>query len=504
MDERNILAGHAFISYVREDSLRADRLQRMLEAAGIPVWRDTEDLWPGEDWRAKIRLAITDHALAFIVCFSQKSVARNKSYLNEELTLAIEQLRLRRPGEPWLIPVRFDECDIPDLEIGAGRTLASIQHADLFGERADESTARLVAIVLKVLAAQSDAAATAAIETPVAGSAAPARVMPPRNRPTRRTMTPPTGPQAVYSTLQHGRWWSAPWVSAVKPRSLRSRLTVAAVAFSPGGDLLASAGTDQKVQLWEPPHYHRGTLRGHSGGVRAVAFSPYGQRRLASASTDTTIRLWDPFTPEHVRTLTGHRDEVRAVAFSPRGHLLASASNDLTVRLWNLATGEQERTLVGHADFVRAVAFSPNGRLLASASNDGTVWLWDLATGEAKRTLTGHTSHVVAVAFSPRGHLLASAGVFHPCVRLWDPKTGQLVRTINGADSAVTALAFSPDGHLLAGSGYSVQLWDPITGREVRKLGQSNSYSWLWSVAFSPDGKLLAVAGEEGIVWVWR
>ena len=145
------LAGHAFISYVREDSRDVDKLQRTLEAAGIPVWRDTADLWPGEDWRAKIRRAITDDALVFIACFSSRSVARARSYQNEELLLAIEQLRLRRPDDLWLIPVRFDDCVIPDLEFGGGRTLASIQRADLFGDRRDAGVARLVAAVMRVL-----------------------------------------------------------------------------------------------------------------------------------------------------------------------------------------------------------------------------------------------------------------------------------------------------------------------------------------------------------------
>ena len=134
--------GHVFISYVREDAVQTDRLHRIFENARIPVWRDTVDLLPGEQWGEKIRSAITDNALAFIACFSRKSVGRNKSYQNEELTLAIEQLRQRNPVEPWLIPVRFDECIIPDLNIGAGRTLASIQRADLFGDRMDEDTKR--------------------------------------------------------------------------------------------------------------------------------------------------------------------------------------------------------------------------------------------------------------------------------------------------------------------------------------------------------------------------
>jgi TIR domain/UTRA domain len=143
--------GHAFISYVREDSDNADWLQWTMESAGIRVWRDTADLWPGEDWRAKIRQAITADALFFVACFSRNSLARDVSYQNEELVLAIEQLRLRHPDQPWLIPVRFDDCAIPDLDIGGGRTLGSIQRADLYGDRREAQAARLVEIVARKL-----------------------------------------------------------------------------------------------------------------------------------------------------------------------------------------------------------------------------------------------------------------------------------------------------------------------------------------------------------------
>ena len=105
----------------------------------------------GEDWRARIRRAITDNALVFIACFSQVSLGRVKSYQNEELILAMGQLRMRRPEDPWLIPVRFDQCAIPDRDIGDGRTLRSIQWADLFGDRAEENTTRLTAAVLRIL-----------------------------------------------------------------------------------------------------------------------------------------------------------------------------------------------------------------------------------------------------------------------------------------------------------------------------------------------------------------
>ncbi|MDQ1711882.1 MAG: hypothetical protein QOE45_1332 [Frankiaceae bacterium] len=143
--------GHAFLSYVREDAAAIDGLQATLAAAGIPVWRDTEDLWPGEDWRVKIRQAIGADALVFLACFSKASVARHRSYQNEELVLATDELRLRRPDEPWLIPVRLDECDIPDRDIGGGRMLSSLQRLDLFGEHIEKNTARLVATVRRLL-----------------------------------------------------------------------------------------------------------------------------------------------------------------------------------------------------------------------------------------------------------------------------------------------------------------------------------------------------------------
>lgn len=161
MNEVGAKPGHVFISYVREDSQRVDRLQQMLRAAGIPVWRDKDSLWPGEDWKIIVRQAISDNALVFIACFSSVSVSRSQSYQYEELVLALEQMRQRHPQYPWLIPVRFDECEIPDYDIGGGRILSSIQRVDLFDEESQKSAARLVASVNRILEGNGRAIATA-------------------------------------------------------------------------------------------------------------------------------------------------------------------------------------------------------------------------------------------------------------------------------------------------------------------------------------------------------
>jgi hypothetical protein len=138
------MSGHAFISYVREDSKAVERLWRALEAAEIPVWRDTTDIRLGLDWRDEIRQAITEDALVVIACFSDSSEAREKTVQREELTLAVEQYQQRPQDRAWLIPVRLSDCQIPKIDLGGGKTLDRLNRLDLFGDQWDESCARLV------------------------------------------------------------------------------------------------------------------------------------------------------------------------------------------------------------------------------------------------------------------------------------------------------------------------------------------------------------------------
>ena len=319
------------------------------------------------------------------------------------------------------------------------------------------------------------------------------------------------------------RLWNLATGHAVATLHASARHGVYGVAFSPTSNLLASADGDGTVRLWNPATgrllktLHASAKTTAHYGVRAVAFSRDGTL-LASAGADNTARLWNPVTGRLLKTLhASARYGVYAVAFIPGGTLLASVGGDNTVRLWDPATGRRVgKTLPTSASLlggVGGVAFSPDGKVLAIAGGDGTVRLWNPATGRpaGKTIQTGSgVFGVEAVAFSPGGTLLAIGGG-DGTVRLWNPATGQPASALLQATTPVNgvhAVAFSPGGKVLAiGSGDgTVRLWNPATGRPVLaplQIGSGPAGS-VSAVAFSPRSKLLAIGGADGTVRLWN
>ena len=121
---------YAFISYITANRRKVDQLAEDLKKNGVEVWLDRDNINPGARWRDAIRRAIQNGDF-FIAVFSKEYQRRCKTYMNEELTLAIEELRKRSTDTTWFIPVRVSDCEIPDRNIGAGETLRDLQYVDL-------------------------------------------------------------------------------------------------------------------------------------------------------------------------------------------------------------------------------------------------------------------------------------------------------------------------------------------------------------------------------------
>ncbi|MFO0949691.1 MAG: PQQ-binding-like beta-propeller repeat protein, partial [Isosphaeraceae bacterium] len=273
--------------------------------------------------------------------------------------------------------------------------------------------------------------------------------------------------------------------------------TTLGLAFSPvDGRLLASTGTNGTVALWDVASRKSRDLTGHVGDVYGVSFSPDG-RRLATASGDPGVKIWDVDTGRELVTLTGHAATVFDVAFSPKGDRLATASQDLTARIWDPDVDSSARVLRGHVKAVNAVAFQPRGGLLASGGEDGTVRLWGAGDGPLV-TLPGHDAPVTSLCFSLGGGLLA-AGDRRGGVRVWEIPSGRPAGPPLHAGGEVTSLAFYPDGRLAtAGVDGLVRTWDirtGVPGPSYRAHARS-----VRGLAISPDGAYLATSGEDRTV----
>ncbi|HEX2490198.1 MAG TPA: WD40 repeat domain-containing protein, partial [Blastocatellia bacterium] len=201
---------------------------------------------------------------------------------------------------------------------------------------------------------------------------------------------------------------------------------VDAMAFSPDGLYIATGGVDKTIKIWDVAEGRElRTLAGHTGGVKAVAFSPgspaVSQDRslIASGGNDGRIILWETASGKEVAAFAAHASAVTSIAFSRDGRWLASGGADFKVKLWNLATRSEARRFDGHYRLVTSVAFSPDGAWLASGGADEVIRLWDLSKIESSKSknlniepilLEGHTGWVRSLDFSPDGGMLASSG----------------------------------------------------------------------------------------------
>jgi WD40 repeat protein len=267
------------------------------------------------------------------------------------------------------------------------------------------------------------------------------------------------------------------------------------VAFSPDSRLLASAGYDKTLRLWDLTHPENAAeVLTNGETVLNAAFSPNGSL-LAATYAQGAVRIWDVKSRTLLGTHKKHRDNVFAVAFHPTGRKIATGGrNDTAVQIWDPETGRHLDALPWEMD-VRSVAFSADGTLLAAAGYWGAVKVWDLS-GPCDEATTHHlyAGPVLNLAFSPNNRDLAWCTATGR-IKLIDARKWKEVGTFRGHDGPVNGLAFSPDGHRLASAGADcrVRVWSLDAPQEVQ-----SSYlegGWNYDCAFSPDDKYVALAG---------
>ncbi|MHC4406283.1 MAG: WD40 domain-containing protein, partial [Planctomycetota bacterium] len=321
---------------------------------------------------------------------------------------------------------------------------------------------------------------------------------------------------------------STPDVDALLAATQRvSHCEATALAFSPDGDVVAVGTSIGQVRLFnartgelvrslddegakladqDTPENWK-SLRRAMGSVASLAFSPDGSL-LAMCGTS-------------FGDFSGGLDGVYMEGF-PGG-----ASGPGRLKVWDVQTGTLKHDLAGHNSHTTAVAFSPDGRLLASAgrwwnkgdSGDGVI-LWNPHTGTQIRSFrTTASSGALSVAFSPDSKRLAMGTQHFDSSNPNNPSTGgvSLVQVSTGnVDWLQTVprwakpVAFSPDGENVAVlCGGSIRFLETATGtmeHEIRPADSPQGGHWN-DFAIAPQGHMLAIGGlddeRKGSVEVW-
>lgn len=320
-----------------------------------------------------------------------------------------------------------------------------------------------------------------------------------------------------------------------------------AAAFSPGG-LLVLGRTNGDIELRDAADGTvRSTLRGHTGIINDLQFSPAGEL-LGSTSYDATARIWDVPRAEQVCELGGASGWVSRVAISPDGSLAATAHEDGCLRLWSLQPDDRARPLLTATERRAAgdvaLAFSPDGARLAVGNNNGDARLWNVTRREIETRLGKRAARVAGVAFTPDGDSVWVAS---------DSGALELFRVADGQPLVSLAAGNSWSSAFSQGAGYGafynsngfIRVLDlqgrPLPFTRVQAFGnrtaslvvvpgaleiwagapQGSLVRWPsgdadhlargqaevlapWRTALSPDGKWMACGATDHRVWLWR
>jgi WD40 repeat protein len=284
-----------------------------------------------------------------------------------------------------------------------------------------------------------------------------------------------------------------------------------ALAFTPDGNTLVTAGADGDVKVWEVTTGKELVgFRRSSFVIRSVAVSPDGHL-VAVAGGDHAVgnqpgavRILDSESKNQAARLEGHAGLVTCVGFSPDGKLLASGSADGAVKLWDTATWKETLALAHPSERVNYLAFTLDGSSLATACESGTIRLWDVGTGTEKAKFKGKGGAILSLAFTRDGKTLAAGHFRDRSITLWDTATGAARGHLTGHAGNIVSLAFSPDGQLLVSGSFdgTVRLWDPIAGKERSQFAHDPSWT---TVAVPAEDKILIATGiKDGTVKLWR
>lgn len=272
-----------------------------------------------------------------------------------------------------------------------------------------------------------------------------------------------------------------------------NRGRVSTVDLAPGGRVLASAGWDGALRLWDVTTGTAVAERADaSRWLAGCRFDPSGTR-VASCAYDGTVAVFDTRSGTELSLPPSSVPPSGALAFNGPGRILFVADREGGILALHLPSRAALPRLRGHDAAITSMALSANRRLLATASRDGTAMVWDLHQRRAPLVrLRGHSGWVTGCAFTDGGTRVVTSG-WDGTVRSWD-LAGRSVTLALSGEAHLTALASTVDGRVVVADGLGrILAVDPA--RSTAAVVVDNLPGTVGTLAGSPDGRLLVAGG---------
>ncbi|CAN5295891.1 hypothetical protein BH11PLA2_BH11PLA2_28800 [soil metagenome] len=225
---------------------------------------------------------------------------------------------------------------------------------------------------------------------------------------------------------------------------------VAATVISPDGERLATVGGDGFAKIWQisaaglptGDSTFNNAVKAITGTspLSAVAFSTDG-KLLATAGADRVIHLWDSRTGAEVRILRGATDWVTALAFVAGDRLLAVGA-DKTARLFDIP---RITSIIsdGHTQQARTVSINKDGTQAVSVGDDRVARVWNLKTGTEAAILRGATERLFTVTFTKPGEVAAGGAdrrlrtwIINPAKEIAATPVGEIYSMMSNSDGS--------------------------------------------------------------------
>ncbi|XP_030454699.1 transcriptional corepressor LEUNIG_HOMOLOG-like isoform X2 [Syzygium oleosum] len=270
--------------------------------------------------------------------------------------------------------------------------------------------------------------------------------------------------------------------------------------FSSDGKLLASAGHDNKVVIWNMNTLQTVSMpEEHKSVITDIRFRP-NSSQLATASFDKSVRLWDATQPNFcLDAYTSHSSPVMSLDFHPRKtDLLCFCDNDNEIRYWSINPFSCTRISKGGTQLVR---FQPRvGQLLAAAS-DKVVTIFDVETDRPMHSLQGHPDLVNYISWDASGECLAS--VSQNLVKIWSLTREECIRELSSIENQFHSCVFHPTypNLLVIGGFSSLELWNIAENKRLTVRAHENIIS---ALAQSPATGMVASASHDCSVKIWK